>query len=85
MVSLCTVSREIARSSSRSLRSHAGHRGLSWNLKRISFTWHRDGLADSFCRFPKLLKDSGCPKFYNAGNVAYNDRGKHCKLEGERW
>lgn len=33
MASLCTVSREVARSSSRPLRTHACYRGLSWNFK----------------------------------------------------
>lgn len=33
-------------------------------------------------RLPKLLEDAGCSKLYNAGNVTYNDRGEHCKLEG---
>lgn len=40
--------------------------------------------ADPLASFPKLLEDSCCSKIHNAGNVTYNDRGKHCKLEGQR-
>lgn len=52
--------------------------------KPVGFTQYHDALTDPLRSFPKLLEDSGCPKFHNAGNVTYNDRGKHCKLEGQR-
>ena len=52
--------------------------------EHLGFNHHSGTLPDTSYRFPKLLQDSGCTEFYNASNVTYNDRGKHCKLEGQR-